>query len=136
MIAHDAVEDGKSVELAALQPYVEHDQRGPASRERLKSGIRISSLARVEAFILQHAGNERADVRFVVDDENVVRHDQPLVQPPEAAAILGSLPACGFGSAAPGGATGWPVTANRSRIQAPRWPGRIADASLSSMPPP
>src|SRR5438477_9250430 len=110
-----------------------------------------------EAFILQNARNEVADVCFVVDNQNVTGHGLHLsCQLPVAALIFGSslvavaaslvsedggfvsLSSCFFSGAGslPSAFGAWPVTANRSRIQAPRCPGRKSDASLSSMRPP
>src|SRR5581483_2556068 len=77
--ALDGLEDLQPIELAALQPDVEKDEIGPP---RDDGGERFVAVARgtgVVALILQDARDQLADVGFIIDDENVGRHDLSLV---------------------------------------------------------
>ena len=75
MLLLDRVEQLQPVEPAALQPDVEEDQVGPARRDRAERVVAVARRARGVALVLQDAGDQLADVGFVVDDENVGRHD-------------------------------------------------------------
>src|ERR1700694_408419 len=95
-----------------------------------------------KALVVQNAGNQIPDICFVVDNQNVICHGSSLsCQLPVAASIFGSLLVASDGSAvsdagcfvsAAGSLTStlgaWPEIANRSRIQAPRCPGRMSEA--------
>ena len=95
------------------------------------------------ALIVEDAGHEIADVRFVVDDEDVLRHDLSLTcrfvvlgrqfaEAGERALILRVVGRLGLGY----GSSDRRVAANRSRIQAPRPPWAASGASNSSILPP
>ncbi len=76
-------EDFDPVELAALQPDVEDDEgRLPRMDHRQRLGA-VAGLARGVALVLQHTRNQHADVGFVVDDQDVMRHGR-LHSAPEA----------------------------------------------------
>ena len=68
------LEDLDPVEPAALQPDVEDDERRLARLDRGQGLRRVGSFAGRVALVLQHARNQHADVGFVVDDQNVMRH--------------------------------------------------------------
>ncbi len=70
----DLVEQRQPVEPAALQPDVEEDQRRPAVRDFGERRIGVARRARPVALVGQDAGDEVADVGFVVNDQNVRRH--------------------------------------------------------------
>ena len=75
ILAPDHVEELQAVELAALQPDVEDHQRRPALAHGVDRLGAVVGAAGGVALILQDARDQRADVAFVVDDENVVAHD-------------------------------------------------------------
>ncbi len=67
----DGVEHLQAVEPAALQPDVEKHQVGPARRNGRERVVAVARGARQVALILQDAGHQLADIRFVVNDEDV-----------------------------------------------------------------
>ena len=72
----DLLEQLQPVELRALQPDVEQDQRRPPVAERLRAPRRCRRrCACVIAFVLEHARDEIPDVLLVVDDEDIESHD-------------------------------------------------------------
>ena len=75
ILAPDHLEKLQAVELAALQPDVEDHQRRPALAHRIDGLGAVVGAAGRMALILQDARDQRADVAFVVDDENIVAHD-------------------------------------------------------------
>ena len=87
----DLLEQLQTVELGALQPDVEEHQMRAAVGDLGERRIAVASGPRGEAFILQNARNEVADICFVVDNQNVTGHGLHLsCQLPVAALILGS----------------------------------------------
>src|SRR5579863_2267758 len=62
------------VELAALQPNIEDDERGLARADRVERLAAIARLPRLVAFVAENAAHQAADIGFVIDDKNVVRH--------------------------------------------------------------
>ena len=74
MLFLDHAEKLQAVKLAALQPDVEEDQIGTPARDRVQRGVAVARGAGVVALVLQQAGHQLADVRLVVNDENVRRH--------------------------------------------------------------
>src|SRR5579859_5822242 len=74
------------------------------------------------ALVGEYSRDQLADVHFVINDEDVGRHDYPSL----AAFCSSVLPA------ALTGASAW----KRRRTQAPRAPGIFSDASRSSIVPP
>ena len=88
VLVADYFQELEPVELAALKPDVEDDERRAALSHRVD---RLGAVVRATsgmALILEDAGNQRADVAFVVDDEDVVTHDLQ-----SSAMVRGSL--CG-----------------------------------------
>ena len=67
----DDVEHLESVEAAALQPDVENDELRPALLDGLQGLVGIARQARAVPVVLQDAGDHLADVRFIVDDQDV-----------------------------------------------------------------
>jgi hypothetical protein len=61
----------QAVEARSLHPDIEEYQTRPPTSDLIETTIRVMRLARLEAFILEDAGNEVADIVFVVDDENI-----------------------------------------------------------------
>src|SRR5579864_2376188 len=62
----------KSVKLAALQPDIEHDERGLAranGRERFGA---IARLSRFISFVAEYPAHQAADIGLIVNDNNVV----------------------------------------------------------------
>ena len=74
MLALHRIEQLQPVEPAALQPDVEEDEIGSAASDMRQRIVAVSRGARDKAFILQDAGNELPDVRFVINNENVICH--------------------------------------------------------------
>ena len=72
MLLLHAVEQLQPVEPAALQPDVEEHQVGPAAGDMRERVVAVARRARHIAFVLQDAGHQLADVRFVVDNEDVI----------------------------------------------------------------
>ena len=77
LLAVERLQQAQPVEPRALQPHIEDDQRRAAHPERGDRGVRIAGGARVVAFIAQDAVDQQADIRFVVDDQDVMRHPAP-----------------------------------------------------------
>src|SRR5690349_10444129 len=92
MILLDLFEQLQAIELGALQPDVQEYQMRTAVGDLRKCGIAVARGARRKPFVVQDAGDEVADVGFIVDNENVTRHgSRPACQLPVAASIFGSL---------------------------------------------
>jgi hypothetical protein len=62
------------VQRTALEPDIEDDQRRPARPNRLKRAIAVGCLAGLIPLVPQNSGNQKTDVRLVIDDQNVMRH--------------------------------------------------------------
>jgi len=85
----DLLEQLQTVELGALQPDVEEHQMRTAVGDLGERRIAVARGPRTEAFVVQNARNEIADVCFVVDNQNVTGHGLHLsCQLPVAASIL------------------------------------------------
>ena len=111
MLHFHRVEQLQAVKPAALQPDVEIDQAWSPAGDMGKRIVAVTRRARDVAFVLQDAGNQLPDVRFVVDYENVIGHG--------AHAFVAS---CGTCTCRAGWASLDPVAcaAKRRRIHAPR----------------
>ena len=72
--ALDLLEQLEPVELRALEPDVEQDQRRPPVGQRRPAPRCCWRRSGRIAFVLEHPGNEVANVLFVVDDEYVEGH--------------------------------------------------------------
>ncbi len=68
------VEHLQPVEAAALQPDVEDDELRAALLDRLQRLVGIAGDARAVAVVLQEARHHLADVRLVIDDQDVRGH--------------------------------------------------------------
>ena len=80
MLALDRLEQLQPVKLRALQPDIEEDQLRTARFDRRDRLVRIARQARPVSLILQDAGDEFADVVFVINDKNVSSHqDEPIL---------------------------------------------------------
>src|SRR6266704_6074544 len=103
-----------------------------------------------EALVVENARDQITNIGFVIDNQNVICHGSRLsCQLPVAASIFASLLVASAGPSVSdagrfvsgaGSFTSafgaWPDLAKRNRIQAPRAPGRMSAASLSSIRPP
>ena len=67
----DDVQHLQPVEAAALQPDVENDELRPALLDGLEGLVGIARQARAVPVVLQDAGDHLADVRLIVDDQDV-----------------------------------------------------------------
>ena len=67
----DGVEQLQAVELGALQPDVEEDEVRPARHDGGQRLVAVARGARLVALVLQDAGDQVADIGFVVDDQNI-----------------------------------------------------------------
>ena len=146
----DLLQQLQPVELAALQPDVEKHQMRPPIGDFRQRRIAVARGPGGKTFIVEDAGNQIPNIRLVIDNQNVICHGSPLpCQLPVAASIFVSLLVVSAGSMVPGaggfvsasgsltsGFAASPDMANRNRIQAPRWPGRMSAASWSSILPP
>ena len=74
ILATDDLEDLQAVEFAALQPDIEDDERGTALPHGLDRFGTVVGTPRGVALVLEDAGDQRADIAFVVDDQNIVGH--------------------------------------------------------------
>ena len=110
MLLLERIEQLQAVEPAALQPDVEEHEVGPARDHGGQRVVAVARGARAVAFVLQDAGDQLADIGFVVDDEDVGCHDQPH----RLAALAPARRRRRRGSAV-----------KRSCIQAPRAPGNL-----------
>ena len=70
----DDVEHLQAVEAAALQPDVQDDELRAALLHRFQGFVGIAGETRAVTVVLQEAGDHLADVRFVVDDQDVGCH--------------------------------------------------------------
>ena len=73
-MALDLVEQRQAVEPRALQPDVEEDQPRHAVGDRRERAVAVVRGAGLVALVAQDAGDQLANVFFVVDDQNVRRH--------------------------------------------------------------
>ncbi len=64
----------QSVELGALQPDIEDDQRWPSFLDCTQRLVAILGQPCLMAFVFKNAGDELSNIRFVVDNQNVRRH--------------------------------------------------------------
>ena len=78
------------IELAVLQPYIEHDEAGPARFQRLESAPPIGSFACPIALVFKYPCDQASNIGFVVNDENVMCHELPTAR---ILLILRSVPA-------------------------------------------
>ena len=74
MVALDLLEQLQTVKLAALQPDVEEYQVGAAVGDFRQCAVAIARGARGEAFVLEDARHQIANIGLVIDDENVICH--------------------------------------------------------------
>ena len=120
MLPLDCLEQLQPVELGALQPDVEQDQLRAARLDRRDRLVRIARQARSVALILENAGDELANVVFVVDDEYVRSHqDDPIFS------FSGGAPLC------------WaPCNGSLISTLAPQPPSARISPSSRSTPPP
>ena len=120
MLAFDRLEQLQPIQLRSLQPDVEEDQLRAARFDRCDGLVRVARQARTVSLILQDAGDEFADVLFVVDDENVSNHqDDPILS------FSGCAPSCS-----------WRCKGSLIKTFAPRPPSLRASPSSNSTPPP
>ena len=94
-LAADDLEDLQPVELAALQPDVEHHQRRLARADGGERLGAVAGLARLIALILEDAAHQHADIGFVVDDEDVMRHGRRSSRPRRQLSASGGAAARG-----------------------------------------
>src|ERR671913_81871 len=116
----DDVEHLQPVEPAPLEPDVEEDQVRPPCLDRRKRLVGAAGGSRAVALVLEDSGDEFADVRLVVDNQNVGAHAPALRRSPAAANSAGSAASSDLFAA----------------IHIRTSPPRPAGLSWSSMPPP
>ena len=73
----DQVKQFQPVHAAAGHPDVEHQQRGLAGSQAGQRRLGIGGRAHLIALILQDARHQFADVRLVVDHQDISRHCRP-----------------------------------------------------------
>jgi hypothetical protein len=79
VLALDDVEKLQAVEPASLQPDVQEHQRGPAQGDGGQRFLAVPRRARAVTLVLEEARDQLADVRLVVNDQNVGRHASPAL---------------------------------------------------------
>ena len=124
MLALHAVEQLQPVELASPAARC-RGTRGsagatPIARERC---VAVARGARLVAFVLQNARDQLADIRFVVDDQDV-EAAMTIHSPSSRACCFGWFDGCCWSTLS---------AAKRSRTHAPRPPEATSGASDSSM---
>jgi len=75
MFALYDLEGLQTVKRAALKPDVEDDHCRPAGTDRFQRTVAIGRFPGLVAFVLENARDEKADIRLIVDDQNVTRHE-------------------------------------------------------------
>ncbi len=94
----DAVEQIEAIELRALQPNVEDDERGAPLLDGRQRLVAILGEPGAMPLVLKDAGNQLSDIGFVVDDEDVRRHGLLLLSSFRRRGSLrlkrGALPIC------------------------------------------
>ena len=78
MILLEHVEKLQPVEAAALQPDVEKHEVGPARDDRCERLVAVGSRARAVPLVLQNAGDQFADIRLIIHDQDIGCHDQTV----------------------------------------------------------
>src|SRR5262249_35841062 len=111
------------VELAALQPDVEHQQRGQPRADRDQRLAAVGGLPGLVALVLEDPADQHSNVGFIVDDEDVVRHGEPSrlarERVPRAPTLRAADP------------TGRPASPERRRL--PDLPGSVLPCALPSL---
>ncbi len=74
VLALEHVEQLQTVQSRPLHPYVEKDQARAPACDFVEPAVGIVRLPRLIALILEDAGDQIADVVFVVDDQNIECH--------------------------------------------------------------
>src|SRR5215467_1282513 len=74
MLVLDGIEKLQAIESASLQPDVEEDEVRSPRRDLAERIVTVTRRARGVAFVLENASDQLADVRFIVDDEDVKGH--------------------------------------------------------------
>ena len=82
LFALERIEHLDAVEPAALQPDVEHHQLRPALPHGAEGAFAVARHTGLETLVVQDAGDQIADVLFVVDDQNLRRHEQSVLAHP------------------------------------------------------
>ena len=75
VFATDHLEELQTVEVAALQPDIENDQCRPALAHGLDRLAAVVGPTGGVPLVFENARDQRADVAFVVDDQDIVGHD-------------------------------------------------------------
>ncbi len=75
MLLLDARQNFQPVELRALQPYIEDNERRPPLLDEAQRLVAILGEPRLVSFIFQDPRDEFPNIGFVVDDQNVRRHE-------------------------------------------------------------
>ena len=74
VLALEHVQQLQPVQPRSLHPDIQENQTGPPTRDFVEAAVRVMGLARLIAFILQDAGDQFANIVFVIDDEDVECH--------------------------------------------------------------
>jgi len=74
MLLFEAIEQLKTVQPAAPQPNVEENEIGPARNDSGQRFVAVTRRARTVSLVLQDARDQFADIRFVVNDQDVGCH--------------------------------------------------------------
>ena len=75
MIVLHAVENLQPVQPAALQPDILDHEMRQAGRDNLERLVRVRRHPRAIALIFQNIGDKLPNIRLVIDDQDVMRHE-------------------------------------------------------------
>ena len=82
-------QDLDPVELTVLQPDIEDDEGRLAGMQLTQRLGAVGRLPGGVTLVFKHSRNQHADVGFVVNDQNVMRHERQYSHPPRPAARRG-----------------------------------------------
>ncbi len=74
MLLLDDIKEIETVELRSHQPDVEDDERRPPRGDFGQCSIAVVGKTRLVPLILENAGDQLADIGFVINDQNVSGH--------------------------------------------------------------
>lgn len=57
-----------------MKPDVEQDERRPPLVDGVQRGLAVAGGTAFVAFVAEHARDEVANVLFIIDDQNIERH--------------------------------------------------------------
>jgi hypothetical protein len=74
MLLLEAVEQLQTIKPAAFEPNIEENEIRPARHHGGKRLVAVAGHAAAMALVLQNAGDQLADIRLIVDDQDIGCH--------------------------------------------------------------